>query len=80
MHSTVPDNSRLGSLAAASPDVDAIKVTSLARLSCREELRAGWVGSLKVLEELRVVRKGVVRIEPGQVWCSSSGKSIVNLG
>jgi hypothetical protein len=62
--SSVEDNSRLGSLASTSPDVDTSQSPTLERVSKSKDLRAAGVRSLQVGEELEMISVGVVGGEP----------------
>ena len=58
------DDSRLGSLASTSPDVDTSQSTTLEGVAKSEDLRSAGVAGLEVGEELNVISVGVVSGEP----------------
>lgn len=76
VHCTVPDDTLLRTLASAAPDVDTGDVATLQRLASRDDFGvAGECGS-EIFHPLRVLRDGVVGVEPcrtrwrggGQCW------------
>lgn len=55
------------SLAAATPDVDALDVAAFERLASRDNLGIRRICSGKIGKPLIVVSEGVVRVEPCRV-------------
>lgn len=68
MDVAMDDNSRLGTLSAAAPDVNSLKDSSLNRSSNIHDLRVAGETALKVFQELEMVGERVVSGEPALGW------------
>jgi len=64
MHSSVPNNGLLATLASTSPNVDSTDGASLERISCRYDLGVVGEGRGQILEPLSMLSETVVGVEP----------------
>lgn len=62
------DNSGLGALATATPDVNTRESTPLDRIAQCENLGVAGVSSLKISEELQMICVRMVCSEPALAW------------
>ena len=63
MHSSVPHNGRLLSLAARTPEVNTPDSSVLNRSSRSKDLRVAGEGSSQIGQELEMLIKRVIRVE-----------------